>query len=493
LKINDKIETITKTHIEYIMTDVQQYDISDIMSFLREVKVKSFNSTTDIYDIIRSFLDEYNNDQAFYIVDLTKIIEQHAKWVEHLPTITPYYAIKCNPNSAIIKLLDKLGVNFDCASKNEIAQVLAAGISPDRIIYANPIKESAYIKYARSTDVDLLVLDTPEEIYKIKLYHPEANLLIRIKIDDSKSICRFSCKFGASLKKVDEICNLAKASKLNVTGISFHVGSNCRDVETYRSAIKQSKEAFEIGKKYGFNFSILDIGGGFPGYNDDQISFESIAHTINSSLNELFPDEYIARDRFKVIAEPGRYFVSASHTLILNVIGKKDVDGLDVDEEQQLTKIIESHRQTPSDEKINASLRKRKHEDDTSNRSEHEYDSKKMKHYEPDKNISTYNEQEKRFVYYLNDGVYKSFNCIHYDHQQPTLCPYNERDGKLYKSTVFGPTCDSMDTITLQCELPDLAIGEWVFVENFGAYTTAAASTFNGFHEIPCFYIMKHT
>ena len=57
-----------------------------------------------------------------------------------------------------------------------------------------------------------------------------------------------------------------------------------------------------------------------------------------------------------------------------------------------------------------------------------------------------------------------------------------ERDGVLYKSTVFGPTCD----------LPNLAIGEWVFVENFGAYTRAAASTFNGFQENPCFYIMKH-
>lgn len=450
-----------------------QYDISDIMSFLREAKVKSFEGSSDIYEIIRSFLDEYNNDNAFYIVDLTKIIEQHTKWIEYLPNIIPYYAIKCNPNGTIIKLLDKLGVNFDCASKNEIAQVLALGIAPERIIYANPCKESAYIKYARSTDVDMLVLDTTYEIYKIKLYHPAANLLIRIKIDDSKSICRFSCKFGATLKKVDEICSLAKASKLNVIGISFHVGSNCRDIATYREAIKCSKDAFEIGKKYGYDFNILDIGGGFPGHDDKTIKFEDIAQTITKSIDEFFSEEYIPRDKLKLIAEPGRFFVSASHTLILNVIGKKDIDAGEEDSEDD--QVLDEITATISG-------RKRKHDRDHND----EFQTKRQT--DQVENIIS----EKRFIYYLNDGVYKSFNCIHYDHQQPIIFPYNERDGKLYKSTVFGPTCDSMDTITQQCELPDLAIGEWVFVQNFGAYTTAAASTFNGFQEIPCFYIMKY-
>ena len=56
-----------------------QYDISNIMSFLRETNVKSFDSSADVYDIIRAFLDENHSDSAFYIVDLTKIIEQYNK------------------------------------------------------------------------------------------------------------------------------------------------------------------------------------------------------------------------------------------------------------------------------------------------------------------------------------------------------------------------------------------------------------------------------
>jgi hypothetical protein len=54
-------------------------------------------------------------------------------------------------------------------------------------------------------------------------------------------------------------------------------------------------------------------------------------------------------------------------------------------------------------------------------------------------------------------------------------------DGKLIKSRLFGPTCDSIDLIADNIMLPELAIGEWVYVENFGAYTVSASSGFNGF------------
>jgi ornithine decarboxylase len=81
----------------------------------------------------------------------------------------------------------------------------------------------------------------------------------------------------------------------------------------------------------------------------------------------------------------------------------------------------------------------------------------------------------------LNDGIYGSFNCIYFDHSVPTILPFNERDGGQYMSTIFGPTCDSIDLICENAMLPDLAIGEWVYVEDFGAYTAASSSAFNGF------------
>jgi diaminopimelate decarboxylase len=127
------------------------------------------------------------------------------------------------------------------------------------------------------------------------------------------------------------------------------------------------------------------------------------------------------------------------------------------------------------------------------------YDAQKPKYFDDDdkdKNEVDDKEQqdspaEKRILYYLNDGVYGSFNCIYFDHETPTILPFNEREEKLYKSTIFGPTCDSIDMISENILLPELAIGEWVYVENFGAYTTASSSFFNGFRTSLCKYIFK--
>lgn len=404
-------------------------DISDLVTFLKEFNVKIFNENEDVYDIISKFLENNENDNAFFIVDFGKIIKQYQRWVQNLPRIKPYYAVKCNPNTAVIKLLDRLDVCFDCASRNEISQILSQNISPDRIIFANPCKGSGQIKYARSQDIDILVFDDLNELFKIKLYHPHANLVIRIITDDSKSECKFSCKFGISFEDINEALLTAKSLKLNVVGVSFHVGSNCHSSDTYYNSIKDAKRVFDLAKELGFNFNLLDIGGGFPGFNQEgKITFEEISEKINNALDDFFSPKDFPNTDLKIISEPGRYFVSASHTLVLNIIGKKE-------------KMIDN---------------------------------------------------EKSFTYYLNDGVYGSFNCIFFDHAKPKITPYNERDGKLYKSTIFGPTCDSIDTISKTCMLPDLAIGEWVYVENFGAYTTAAASTFNGFQHTPCFYIISY-
>lgn len=396
-------------------------ETSEFSLILRDYNTKLFKKDDEF---IRTFMDENNNDNAYYIVDFGEIIRQYKRWTSNLPRVEPFYAVKCNPNLAIIRILHSLGCGFDCASRNEIAEVLNVTEQPNKIIYANPCKESSQIKYARSQDIDLLTFDSESELYKIKLFHPYANLILRIKTDDSNSVCKFSCKFGLDIEDTKKIIAVAKTLKLNLVGVSFHVGSNCKDKNTYYKSIKDAKNVFDYAKEQGIDMNILDIGGGFSGIEDNDFpSFEENAEVINNALNEFFPDENI-----KIIAEPGRYFVASSHTLVLNIIGKKE-------------KIIDG---------------------------------------------------DTWFHYYVNDGVYSSFNCIYFDHAEPKILPYNERDNKLYKCTIFGETCDSMDTISKECLLPDLAIGEWIYVENFGAYTTAAASNFNGFQKTQCYYIMTY-
>lgn len=465
-------------------------------SLLQKYNVKYYGSDYDIYDIIDDFLQDNVSEKAFYIVDLSEIHRAWIQWNSLMPNVQPYYAIKCNPNPVILETLASLGANFDCASENEIKQVMEIVNDPERIIFANPCKMTSQIRYARANDVDMMTFDCEEELYKIKLYHPYAKLVLRLAVDDSFSACRFNKKFGCCLEQVEAILRIAKALSLNVIGFSFHVGSNCSSPEAFYNAIKDCRDACDIAYKMGIKISLIDIGGGFPG--DNKVKFESIAKKINSGISDYFyvnnkrmfedessnetsseiseddknldNDEEFENENFKdsldlqnedsvskykknfetlsqtshlsedskyieflkaikFISEPGRYFVQSSHTLVLNVIGKK------------------------------CSINK--------------------------------DNNEKCFIYYLNDGMYGSFNCILFDHYNPKVSPFNERDGIRYKSILFGPTCDSMDTICEDLQLPELAIGEWIYVENFGAYTLAAASAFNGFKTSDYKYIVR--
>lgn len=393
-------------------------------SLLQKYDVKYYGSNRDTYDIINDFLQDNPSEQAFYIIDLGEIINCYTKWVNLLPNIKPFYAVKSNPNHVILEALASLGVNFDCASEAEIKTIIEITNDPTRIIFANPCKMSSQIRYARANDVDLMTFDCEDELYKIKLYHPYAKLILRLAVDDSKSKCKFNKKFGCKLEQVEELLKISNTLKLDVVGFSFHVGSGCYSADNFYNALRDCYKATIIASNLGLNVNIIDIGGGFPGNDRGNITFEDIAKRVNDGIKDFF-HEY---DNIHFIAEPGRYFAEPTHTLVLNVIGKK--------------KIVND-------------------------------------------------DNENIIVYYLNDGIYGSFNCIYFDHREPIILPFNERDGKLHKSLLFGPTCDSIDLIAEEIMLPELAIGEYVYVEGFGAYTIAASSFFNGFRTNVCKYIYR--
>lgn len=61
----------------------------------------------------------------------------------------------------------------------------------------------------------------------------------------------------------------------------------------------------------------------------------------------------------------------------------------------------------------------------------------------------------------------------------------------MYPCSIWGPTCDGLDRIVEQCDLPELQLGDWLVFENMGAYTVAASSTFNGFQRPDIHYVMS--
>jgi diaminopimelate decarboxylase len=105
-------------------------------------------------------------------------------------------------------------------------------------------------------------------------------------------------------------------------GVSFHVGSGCEDSQVYHTALSDCSKVFEIAKKMDIVMDLIDIGGGFSGTEDSTVSFESMAEVINRAIDTFFNEEY-ENNLIKFIAEPGRYFVASSYTLVVSVINKK--------------------------------------------------------------------------------------------------------------------------------------------------------------------------
>lgn len=89
--------------------------------------------------------------------------------------------------------------------------------------------------------------------------------------------------------------------------------------------------------------------------------------------------------------------------------------------------------------------------------------------------------RDNKLCYYIDDGVYQTFSGILFDHCQYHLKPFRNT-GKKAICTVFGPTCDALDVISMAEELPpDLERGDLLYSENIGAYSLASSTPFNGF------------
>jgi len=446
------------------------------------------NPTINVFRSILTGIDpskcEENGENAFYVCDLAYVYRQYLRWQHTLGgRVEPFFAVKCNPDKVVLKLLAQLGTGFDCASHAEIEMVLKMGVHSNRIIYANPCKAGSFIRHAHSKGVEMMTFDNQDELEKVAKFHPTARMVLRILTDDSGSLCRLGEKFGAPLENVRALLERAKELKVAVIGVAFHVGSGCSNPQLYTDAVGRAKWTFELAQELGFQLDLLDVGGGF---GDD--NFDLLAEGLLAGLDKYFPLGCGVR----VIAEPGRYFVTRAFELATNVIARRKAP-------------------PPAPKTLGS----------------------------PDDVAAAENDDQDSPVtmYYINDGVYGAFNCIIFDHQvvEPKVLTLggvfygdgftetgypsgpmtpsvseHEMDcstdslGSLSASSalfearrpappflvaelelckIFGPSCDSIDLVSPASLLPvnRLLVGDWLRWPNMGAYTICAASQFNGF------------
>ncbi|XP_055597420.1 ornithine decarboxylase-like [Uranotaenia lowii] len=380
------------------------------------------DNDVQLEDVIRDIMSSEGSENPFHLLDLDDLVRKHLNWLSRMPRVSPFYAVKCNDDEAILKTLATLGTGFDCASKAELEQILKLGVEPDRIIFAHPIKSRESLIYARENGVQKMTFDNEEELEKVKKYYPEAKLVLRIRHDsENVLIClgkKFGCDpFGDGL----ELIQKAKEMDLNVIGISFHVGCGALDAECFYKAIGIARSLFEFAKGVGYDFSFLDIGGGFPG--DKQKPIDGFATAINRALNEYFPEELGVH----IIAEPGRYYVGSAVYALTTIHGKKLIR--DPTDRSQISHVM---------------------------------------YYLNDGVFGS-----------LFDWI--SLRALQdVDRVVPALVEVKSTQ-RILKTTIWGPTCDSTDIICENVDFPEHFIGDFVLFENIGAYGSTLSTSFNGF------------
>jgi ornithine decarboxylase len=423
--------------------------VASLTEVLARVTGKEVTHCASVAAYTNARIESGAETASFLVTNLATVVKQFDQWKRELPMVEPFYAFKCNPDVAIVRLLASLGCSFDCATQGEIDTVLhglgdelsfarRVGRAASSIVYANPAKMESMLDFAITHGVRMTVFDGEDELRKIAAMRDgsQMQLLLRLTTDDSASLCRFSKKFGCPVGEAPHLLEVAHQLGLHVAGVSFHVGSGCGDTFAYVTALDHARRVFEEGERIGMApMTIVDIGGGFPGDMDryggpDMPTFQDIAATVRAAMASFSASvPRAAGGGVRFIAEPGRFFVSACTSVATKVHSRKGG-------------------------------------------------------------------QAAYQALYVDDGIYGSFNTVVYDHAWHSL---PQRMASVMAgsaalaaepripSAVFGPTCDDLDQICAldACTLPRVEVGEWLYWDNMGAYTHTASFDFNGFTHRP--------
>src|SRR5512137_636141 len=366
-------------------------------------------------DLLRRLAKQHGT--PLFVVDHKVLRASYQQFKKHLPRVQAYYAVKANPDPAIVKTLYETGASFDVASMPEF-RIVYEYVKDlpdkqrqdwiwDKIIYANPIKANETLQELNPYK-PLVTYDNYEEVRKIKKHAPLAGLVLRMKVTNTGAMVELSSKFGAAPGEAVDLILAADKAGLVVEGLSFHVGSQTTNFQNYVAALHLAANLFKEARQRGYTkMNLLDIGGGFPAPYDESVKpFRELASLINRELDRLFPKN------IQILAEPGRFMVATAGFAVSKILGKAVRDG--------------------------------------------------------------------KLCYYINDGVYHTYSGVIFDH-----CTYHLKAfkrGPTQICSVFGPTCDALDVVSLAEQLPsNLQLGDLLYSQNIGAYSHASSTWFNGF------------
>lgn len=252
------------------------------------------------------------------VINLHQIKRNFIKLRDSLPYAHIYYAVKANPGEPVIKLLADLGSNFDIASRYELDKVLALGVSGDRLSYGNTIKKAKDIQYFYENGVRMFATDSKDDLKNIAKFAPGSRVYVRMLVEAGQSAdWPLSRKFGCHPDMAYDLLVQAKELGLTPYGVSFHVGSQQRDIGVWNDAIAKASYLFSsLEEEEGIKLSMINMGGGFPAhYIQPTNELSDYASEITRYLHDDFGD-----DIPMIILEPGRSLVGDCGILTSEVV-----------------------------------------------------------------------------------------------------------------------------------------------------------------------------
>ena len=258
-----------------------------------------------------------------YVYDAEKITTQYDRLTNAFKGVKKLklnYAVKALSNISILKLFKSLGSGIDTVSIQEVQLGLAAGFSPEEIIYTPNGVSLKEIEQAAKLGVQINI-DNLSILEQFGTKHPKTPVCIRINPhvmaggNANISVGHIDSKFGISIHQIPHILRIVENTKMTINGIHMHTGSDILDIEVFLYA---SEILFDTAKQFK-NLDFIDFGSGFKvpyKQGDIETNIEELGEKLSSRFN-AFCKEY-GKDLILAF-EPGKFLVSESGRFLTKV------------------------------------------------------------------------------------------------------------------------------------------------------------------------------
>jgi ornithine decarboxylase len=264
-------------------------------------------------------LASLNHQTPYFAFSLDTVREKYVEFTTHFPDAIINFAMKANSEPEILQALFEQGANFEVASIYELNMLKELKIPGSKIIFGTAVKAAQHIREFHEYGVERYAADSFEELEKIADVAPGSRVYIRMVVNDTGSVFKFSEKFGTEKHNVAPLLVRAKELGLEPYGISFHVGSQASNPKAWGESIEELIPVLEeLDEKHGIKILMLNLGGGFPcdyASSEVPLTLEEIAKHTYEAYAKLPYKPYI-------MLEPGRGLVAETGVLVASVIGR---------------------------------------------------------------------------------------------------------------------------------------------------------------------------